>query len=627
MASDGAHLSSNASHFDQASDTSIPSVTGEINDEKAHWAPADNRASVLNAIYSDQNYLNSASYLLGSNQRPTSAASSFPSFRGSQVDPRRVSQRSYMEDYQEFDPELEEELHNEEGDDDEDNLTGSPEKRSKMICGSFFSMRGILNMGAVALLALALVTVFGILPILTFYGTHKATKQLAVNSGGYNLGGINGSGQVPLIHNLAGLIDPTTPDSVMSRKGFDGSQYNLVFSDEFNTDGRTFWPGDDPYWEAVDLHYWATGNLEWFDPDAITTNNGHLNITVTKELIHDLNYRSGMLQSWNKFCFTGGYIEVSISLPGSPRISGFWPGAWTMGNLGRAGYGATTDGTWPYSYSACDLGTLKNQTNVAGTGPAAAVRTTGGGPLSYLPGQKLSSCTCSGGDHPGPNVKTGRGAPEIDIIEAQVTAPTTGGNIGQASQSVQFAPFDDAYNWRESGATIYNATISNINSYKGGIYQEAVSVVSTTDQTAYQATGGKFQTFGYEYTTGPKGSITWSAGDTATWSMSPSAVGPNTVTQISQRVVSEEPMYIILNLAISEAFETVDAANLPFPSRLLVDYVRVYQKKGQENVGCSPKDFPTESYINEHLNAYTNPNLTTWSQAGYTFPANSLTGC
>lgn len=31
----------------------------------------------------------------------------------------------------------------------------------------------------------------------------------------------------------------------------------LVFSDEFNTDGRTFYPGDDPYWEAVDLHYWA----------------------------------------------------------------------------------------------------------------------------------------------------------------------------------------------------------------------------------------------------------------------------------------------------------------------------------------------------------------------------------
>jgi hypothetical protein len=73
------------------------------------------------------------------------------------------------------------------------------------------------------------------------------------------------------------------------------------------------------------------------------------------------------------------------------------------------------------SYDACDLGTLPNQTNVAGTGPAAALNSGSkdyGGRLSYLPGQKLSACTCAGGDHPGPNVGVGRGAPEIDIIEA-----------------------------------------------------------------------------------------------------------------------------------------------------------------------------------------------------------------
>lgn len=35
----------------------------------------------------------------------------------------------------------------------------------------------------------------------------------------------------------------------------------LVFSDEFNTDGRTFYPGEDPYWEAVDLHYWVRGPI------------------------------------------------------------------------------------------------------------------------------------------------------------------------------------------------------------------------------------------------------------------------------------------------------------------------------------------------------------------------------
>ena len=60
---------------------------------------------------------------------------------------------------------------------------------------------------------------------------------------------------------------------------------------------------------------------------------------------------------------------VSVSLPGLSDVSGLWPAGecvethaevllmcssllhivWTMGNLGRAGYGATTDGTWPYS--------------------------------------------------------------------------------------------------------------------------------------------------------------------------------------------------------------------------------------------------------------------------------------
>lgn len=37
-----------------------------------------------------------------------------------------------------------------------------------------------------------------------------------------------------------------------------------VFSDEFNTEGRSFYPGDDPYWQAEDLHYWQTNNQEWY---------------------------------------------------------------------------------------------------------------------------------------------------------------------------------------------------------------------------------------------------------------------------------------------------------------------------------------------------------------------------
>jgi hypothetical protein len=38
----------------------------------------------------------------------------------------------------------------------------------------------------------------------------------------------------------------------------------------------------------------------------------------------------------------------------------------------------------------------------------------------------------------------------------------------------------------------------------------------------------------------------------------------------------------------------------------------VYQPKGQINVGCDPPDFPTSAYIERHMPAYTNANLTLW---------------
>jgi hypothetical protein len=42
-----------------------------------------------------------------------------------------------------------------------------------------------------------------------------------------------------------------------------------------------------------------------------------------------------------------------------------------------------------------------------------------------------------------------------------------------------------------------------------------------------------------------------------------------------------------------------------FPAELKVDYVRVYQRKGHTNVGCDPPDYPTATYIENHIEAYT----------------------
>lgn len=142
-----------------------------------------------------------------------------------------------------------------------------------------------------------------------------------------------------------GLVDLDTPQEAYTISDYQNqNNWQLVFSDEFNVDGRTFYPGDDPYWEAVDLHYWETNNLEWYDPAAIMTRNGSLEITLSRKETHNLNFQGGMMSTWNKFCFTGGLVVANVMLPGINNVMGLWPAIWAMGNLGRAGYGASLEG-------------------------------------------------------------------------------------------------------------------------------------------------------------------------------------------------------------------------------------------------------------------------------------------
>ncbi|KAG9032783.1 hypothetical protein FRB95_001044, partial [Tulasnella sp. JGI-2019a] len=356
------------------------------------------------------------------------------------------------------------------GDDDDALHDPNPALKEK----SFgISWRGVLNVLLVSCIIGGLVMLFAGYPVLTYIVNGDSWYATAP--------GINGTGQFADLPGLPQLIDPQTPDSAKTRTGFDGKDYTLVFSDEFNTDGRTFYPGDDPFWEAVDLNYWATKDFEWYDPGAVTTANGALVITLDSIPNHDLFYRSGMLQSWNKFCFTGGYVEVSVVFPGDQLAQGFWPAAWTMGNLGRPGYGATTDGLWPYTYDSCDVGTLPNQTD--STGQPALAQTSGktGGPISFLPGQRLSACTCSGEDHPGPTNSKGRGSPEIDIFEAERSK--TGGPGGQTSQSSQFAPFSAYYEPTNAtnSRTLYTPDRSVFNTFLGSPTQQSISSLTNMD--------------------------------------------------------------------------------------------------------------------------------------------------
>ncbi|THH34156.1 hypothetical protein EUX98_g179 [Antrodiella citrinella] len=494
--------------------------------------------------------------------------------------------------------------------------------------GTIFTLRGVANLGCLVILFLGITTLFAGYPLITYF-----TKKPVSTLGGFNLGGMNASGQVPSMSGNWGLIDLDTPKELYYKANLHSTkQWQLVFSDEFNVDGRTFYPGDDPYWEAVDLHYWATNNMEWYDPAAITTLNGSLHVTLSEKNIHNLNYQGGMMSTWNKFCYTGGMVEAAVVLPGINNVVGLWPAVWTMGNLGRAGYGASLEGNWPYTYDSCDVGTVRNQTlnglplaSTVNGDPSAA------GALSYLQGQRLSRCTCPGESHPGPmhadGTYVGRAAPEIDFFEAQITGTPLS---GQVSQSGQWAPFDQSYLWNNASEflSIANTTLSFQNPWGGGAFQEATSVVTETNQEAYELTGNVFSVYGIQYQPGfDDAYISWIADGQLAWTLQSGAVGANPITEIGPRAIPQEPMYLIVNLGMSRNFGYVDLEHLIFPATMKVDYIRVYQDPDLINIGCDPEDFPTAAYINQYIEAYTNPLLTTWvDDYKQVVPKNSFLG-
>ena len=166
-----------------------------------------------------------------------------------------------------------------------------------------------------------------------------------------------------------GWIDPDTSISEKFVTSFvDKRVYEIVFSDEFNKDGRFFNDGYDPKWTAMDKDDYTNYALQYYKSNLATTTNGYLNISTIIEDItystNDLlaktgsgkntkNYQSAMINGWNKFCFTGGIVEISAKLPGKHNAGGLWPAMWLLGNMARATYVGSSNNVWPWSYNTC----------------------------------------------------------------------------------------------------------------------------------------------------------------------------------------------------------------------------------------------------------------------------------
>lgn len=200
-------------------------------------------------------------------------------------------------------------------------------------------------------------------------------------------------------------IDPDTPKDAYKIRPLafeDGREFDLVFSDEFAVDGRTFRDGEDPRWTALNKNDFTNNALHYYSHDAVETSGGTLKINLEIEKKNDLytdkgpetkEFKSGMLQSWNKFCFTGGVVEFDVKMPKSPKIAGLWPAVWMMGNLGRATYVNSTENMWPFSTNVCDKRTKNSQL--------------------------INSCWDSEKQIGMPRGR-GRGAPEVDLLEVMM---------------------------------------------------------------------------------------------------------------------------------------------------------------------------------------------------------------
>jgi beta-glucanase (GH16 family) len=157
---------------------------------------------------------------------------------------------------------------------------------------------------------------------------------------------------------------------------------------------------------------------------------------------------------------------------------------------------------------------------------------------------------------------------------------------------------------------VYDNTITMMNAYKGGPYQQAISGLTNLNTDWYD--GKQYQKYSFEYKTGSDGFITWYVGDDKTWTMKADAT--RATGNIGTRVIPEEPMTIIANFGMSNSFAAIDFAQIAamLPATMRIDYIRIYQGEDDEVMTCDPDGYPTTQYIKSHPAAYENANHTDW---------------
>ncbi|KAG6955837.1 hypothetical protein JG687_00010941 [Phytophthora cactorum] len=531
---------------------------------------------------------------------------------------------------------------------------------------------------------------------------------------------------------LSPWVDVDTPESAHNITSSRGDTWTLVMSDEFNVPGRNFTPGSDHLWTALEMPDGVNAALEYYSfnmTDTVTESDGRgvFRIKIMEEdnitytvwntyakpagfETHHMYYRAGMVQSWNKFCFQGGRMEVVAQLPATTsssnpdmgnnkdrvKTSGFyptWPGIWLLGNLGRALFSQSTSRMWPWSYndcneklessqriSACDGSPGHGLNSHQGRGAPEIDLLEGGGvaissSIQVAPGMPdkfriiaptndtspycvyTAECTTIGANFPGIPAKTQIQDPKT------VIANTKNGITSNTCKGVNTCPASgDGYSdlglidgkgpgyW---GVNEDGGCMPLINGYTGAFlcdpdssntkcssplgaeepkskvmepfeYQMDALSANWPVQLAAYTSYVKYQ---LEWVMGSQGYIRWMVEDIVIFEIpaeSVENVPQDDAESNPKKLMLEEPMYVIFNVALSTSWGTTppnpgspcrgDVSNAQhnaicdgFPMYMKIDYIRIYQDLSSSStmaIGCDPSTHPTKQWIEDHIDEY-----------------------
>lgn len=267
-----------------------------------------------------------------------------------------------------------------------------------------------------------------------------------------------------------------------------------------------------------------------------------------------------------------------------------------MGNLARATFVESSQNMWPWSFDTCDR--------------------------ELQQGQEISACNAV--NHFDLHPYQGRGSPEVDILEAMMGSRPYFSSSLQVSPAIsQFHPETGSPpgpSWYRRGLSYGKETSLNMFFYGSNLEKGDLKYSTdalSADRNLTNIDFNAFHTYRLEWEIGKNGYLKWYLDDNLVYSIE------SDVFHKTGAIIPEEPMYIIINTALSttwgfpapcppgcscdcfDCHRTECACGLGpefcdlLPSSFLIDYVRVFQdpQNSAHSVGCSPTSHPTAKFI------------------------------